>query len=101
MNGCYHSLAFTEPRVDVTFLYFAEYMDLDNNGLRGSIPTELSRLVQLRVASLRFNHLSGTIPDSLCESQDRFFNNLRQPAVIHVDCGVVCDCCRFPPTCKN
>lgn len=40
----------------------------DNNGLRGSIPSELRALIQLEVLGLANNQLVGEIPPRLMES---------------------------------
>ncbi len=40
-------------------------MQLDNNGLYGTLPSTIVQLDTLAVLSLQYNDLSGTIPDQL------------------------------------
>ena len=40
-------------------------LQLDNNGLYGTLPSTIVQLDTLAVLSLQYNDLSGTIPDQL------------------------------------
>ncbi|KAI3461140.1 hypothetical protein Pfo_017803 [Paulownia fortunei] len=48
-----------------TILALVTNMDLSKNNLSGSIPKELTSLVELRSLNLSGNHLTGLIPDSI------------------------------------
>lgn len=64
-----------------TFLYMLVSMNFQANGLFGSIPSELGRLLNLEVLDVFNNGLTGTLPSEIgnlrsLEYVDTSFNNL-------------------------
>jgi len=73
---------------------FQDQLSLDGNMLLGTIPEQLSNLLQLEKLTLKSNLLTGTMPDGICTN--------RPPTgaleVLETDCSgstpeVECSCC--------
>ena len=65
---------------------------LNNNGLTGSIPSELGLLTQLTSLSLFNNELTGSIPYSLCSCAFALINCGELEIVIANKITVACRC---------
>jgi len=62
-------------------------LDLDYNGLSGTVPKELGNLKYLIYFDVVFNRLAA-IPEEVCA-----LVNDGDLLTFHVDCGLSCDCC--------
>lgn len=72
------------------FSMFSENLYLDNNKLRGTVPSTLGNINRLHTLRLEANNLTGNMPGGVCSRFSREFSTF------YVDCSAVtCSCCNF------
>mmetsp|Transcript_6055 Transcript_6055/g.13515 ORF Transcript_6055/g.13515 Transcript_6055/m.13515 type:complete len:150 (+) Transcript_6055:757-1206(+) len=101
VRSCCRVFVVVKGPISLTLRFITELLWLHVNQLSGAVPHELGRLEQLTSLRLEGNHLSGLVPEAVCD-----LRTIYKLEVFRVNCDgsnpdlecTCCDSCSEPDT---